>query len=195
MTDEEWRLAWKLYAKAVDLAEDERRSILAPYETEPELLDEVISMLEEAQSNLDAPLPKPGSRRGTGFGRYEIGELLSSGGMGEVYEADDPELSRKVAVKFLSPEMAASGRSVDRLIHEARAASALNHPHIITVYEVIRMNDDVAIAMELVEGHSLHHFCGKPQDINQIIVWGRQIAQALAAAHQRNIIHRDIKPE
>jgi serine/threonine protein kinase/dipeptidyl aminopeptidase/acylaminoacyl peptidase len=195
MTDEEWRLAWKLYSKTVDLAEDERRSVLAPYEIEPELLDEVISMLEEAQTNLDAPLPKPGSRAGAGFGRYEIGELLSSGGMGEVYEADDPELSRKVAVKFLSPELAASGRAVERLMREARAASALNHPHIITVYEIIRMKDDVAIAMELVEGHSLRHFCDKPQDIEKIILCGRQIAQALAAAHQRNIIQRDIKPE
>ena len=82
--------------------------------------------------------------------------------MGEVYSAGDPELGRKVAIKFLSHEMAASGTAVERLIREAKAASALNHPNIITVYEVIRTKDDVAIAMELVEGRALRKFCGKP---------------------------------
>ena len=107
----------------------------------------------------------------------------------------DPELDRNVAIKFLSPEIADTGPAVERLIREAKAASALNHPHIITVYEVIRTNDDVAIAMELVEGRALREFCGKPVEIAQVIHWGRQIAQALAAAHQRNIVHRDVKPE
>jgi eukaryotic-like serine/threonine-protein kinase len=195
MNDEQWRLAWKAYAAVADLSPEERRSILAAYEAEPEVLNEVTSMLEEAQINLDATLPKAGWRNGTRFGRYEVGELLGSGGMGEVYAADDSELTRKLAIKFLNPEMAASNRSVERLMREARAASALNHPHIVTVYELIRMQDDVAIAMELVEGHSLRHFSGEPQDIAHILLWGRQIAQALAAAHQRKIIHRDIKPE
>ena len=85
--------------------------------------------------------------------------------MGEVYSAGDPELGRKVAIKFLSPEMAASRPAVEQLIREAKAASALNHPHIITVYEVIRAEDDVAIAMELVEGRALRKFCGKPAEI------------------------------
>ena len=195
MTDEQWRLAWQAYAAVADLSPEERRSFLIAYETELEVLDEVNSMLEEAQTTLDAPLPKTGWRNGTRFGRYEVGELLGSGGMGEVYAADDSELSRKVAIKFLRPEMTASSRQVERLMREARAASALNHPHIITVYELIHVKDDVAIAMELVEGRSLRHFCGKPQDTAQIVLWGRQIAQALAGAHQRKIIHRDIKPE
>jgi Tol biopolymer transport system component len=112
-----------------------------------------------------------------------------------VYTAADSELGRKVAIKFLSPQMAASNRAVERLIREAKAASALNHPHIITVYEVIRAKNDVAIAMELVEGRPLRKFCGKPAEIAQVIHWGCQIAQALAAAHQRNIVHRDVKPE
>jgi len=195
MTDQQWSLAWEVFATAANLPGNERRSLLAAYQSDPEVLDEVISMLEEAQTSLDALPSSAGSRTGSRFGRYEIGALLGSGGMGEVYTADDPELSRKVAVKFLSPEMAAGARALERLMREARAASALNHPHIITVYEVIRMKGDVAIAMELVEGHSLRHFCGQPQEIEQIILWGRQIAQALGAAHQRNIIHRDIKPE
>jgi len=195
MTEEQWRLAWKAYAAAADRSAEERESVLAAYETEPEVLNEVTSMLEEAQTDLDALLPKVGSRNGTRFGRYEVGELLGSGGMGEVYAADDSELSRRIAIKFLNEEMATGSRPVERLMREARAASALNHPHIVTVYELIRGNDDVAIAMELVEGHSLRHFCGKPQDIAHILLWGGQIAQALAAAHGRKIIHRDIKPE
>jgi len=195
MTDEQWRLAWKAYTAAADVSPEERQSILAAYETEPEVLNEIISMLDEAQANRDAPLRTRGSRIGTRFGRYEIGELLGSGGMGEVYAADDPELSRKVAIKFLNGGMATGTRPVERLMREARAASALNHPQIITVYELVRENDEVAIAMELVEGYSLRHFCGKPQQVAHILLWGRQIAQALAAAHARNIIHRDLKPE
>jgi Tol biopolymer transport system component len=194
MNDEQWRRAWDIYATAVDLAGEERRSFLASVHADPEVLDEVISMLKGAQTTaLD--LREPASRSGTRFGRYEVGEMLSSGGMGEVHSASDPELGRKVAIKFLSPGMAARRRAVEQLIDEAKAASALNHPHIITVYEVIRVKDDVAIAMELVEGCSLRKFCGRPAEIAQVVDWGRQIAQALAATHRRNIIHRDVKPE
>ncbi len=195
MTDEQWRLAWNAYTAVADLSPERRQSVLAAFETEPEILNEVTSMLEEAQTNLDEPLPTRGSRKGTRFGRYEIGELLGSGGMGEVYAADDPELNRKVAIKFLNGEMITGSRPVERLMREARAASALNHPHIVTVYELVRVSGDAAIAMELVEGYSLRHSCGRPRDVAQILVWGRQIAQALAAAHGRKIIHRDIKPE
>ena len=196
MNDEQWRRTWDIYATAADLDDEERRAFLASLTTDPEVLSEVISMLEEARAaNLGRTLREPPNRSGTRFGRYEVGEMLSSGGMGEVYSAGDPELDRKVAIKFLSPEMAASRPAVERLIREAKAASALNHPHIITVYEVIRAKNDVAIAMELVEGRALRKFCGKPVDIVQVIHWGRQIAQALAAAHQRNNIHRDVKPE
>lgn len=196
MTDEQWRQAWDLYEAAAGIAAEERRSFLASFNKDSEVLHEVISMLEEAQeTSLGRTLHEPSSRTGDRFGRYEIGAMLGSGGMGEVYSAADLELDRKVAIKFLSPELAASRRAVERLIREAKAASALNHPHIITVYEVIRAGDDVAIAMELVEGRALRKFCHEPADIAQLISWGRQIAQALAAAHQRNIVHRDVKPE
>src|ERR1700744_6624966 len=129
MTDDQWRLAWKVFAATADLSPQERGSILAACQTDPEVLKEVTSMLEEAQANLDASPPATGSRRGTHFGRYEIGELLGSGGMGEVYAADDSELSRKVAIKFLK-KMATASRQVEPLLREARAASALNHPNI-----------------------------------------------------------------
>lgn len=196
MTDQQWSLAWKIFAAAVDLPPEQRRSLLATCESEPEVLNEVTLMLEEGEGSLlNASRPPAGWRTGSRFGRYEIGPLLNSGGMGEVYVADDPELSRKIAIKFLGPDMAASGSAVEQLMREARAASALNHPHIITVYEMIREADDVAIAMELVEGLALRNFCGKPLPASQLVLWGRQIAQALAAAHHRKIIHRDVKPE
>jgi Tol biopolymer transport system component len=115
--------------------------------------------------------------------------------MGYVYSALDTELGRLVALKFLAPEVVATRPAIDRLIREAKAASALNHPHIVTVYGVVRSGDDVAIAMELVEGKPLRSYCGDPQPIVQVIRWGRQVAQALAAAHHREIVHHDIKPE
>ena len=195
MTDQQWRLAWEMFAAAAELDGEERQSVLAAFDPDPEVLEEVSSMLAEARAATDTILNPPGSRSGARFGRYEIGEMLSSGGMGEVYAAADPDLSRSVAIKFLSPRTPVGSRAVERLVREAKAASALNHPHIITVYEVIRSNDDVAIAMELVEGCSLREFCRKPVPLAQLIDWGRQIAQALAVAHGRNIIHRDVKPE
>jgi eukaryotic-like serine/threonine-protein kinase len=192
MNDRQWQEAWEIFRTARDLSDDERRSYLASLHTHPDIFEEVVSMLDEPAEQIPTPPP---SKSGTRLGRYEIAGLLGSGGMGEVYAAHDLELGRMVAVKFLAPEVAASQRAVERLIREAKAASALNHPHIVTVYEVIRAGDDVGIAMELVEGRDLRNFCAKPLEISQLIEWGRQIAQALAAAHRRNVIHRDIKPE
>ncbi len=192
MTDRQWQEAWEIFRAARDLPEDERRSFLASVDTDAGVMEEVVAMLNEAA---EQAIPEPPSRVGTRFGRYEILGVLGSGGMGRVYSARDPELGRIIAIKLLAPELAASRPAVDRLVREAKAASALNHPHIVTVYEVIRDADDVGIAMELVEGESLRSFCGKPQEIAQTTQWGCQIARALAAAHQRNIVHRDIKPE
>jgi serine/threonine protein kinase len=192
MTDRQWQEAWEIFRTARDLPEDERRAFLTAIDTDPDVMDEVVTMLKES---VDESIPEPPARVGTRFGRYEIVGILGSGGMGRVYSARDPELGRMVAIKFLAPEFAASRPAVDRLVREAKAASALNHPHIVTVYEVIRAADDIGIVMELIEGVSLRSFCGKPQEISQVIQWGCQIASALAAAHQRKIIHRDIKPE
>jgi Tol biopolymer transport system component len=193
MTDEQWQRAWDIYAAVVDLGSEEQGTLLASFRADAEVIDEVTSMLAEAQGGSPA-WKAPASRSGTVFGRYTVGELLSRGGMAEVYSAADPELDRKVAIKFLSPRTP-SRPAVEQLITEAKAASALNHPGIITVYEVIRAGSDVAIAMELVEGRALRSFCGRPAEIVQVIDWGRQIAQALAAAHRRDIVHRDVKPE
>jgi Tol biopolymer transport system component len=192
MNDRQWRDAWEIFRAAKELEGDARAGYLNSLHADPEILAEVGALLDEPG---EASPPEQPSRIGARFGRYEIVGMLGSGGMGQVYSARDSELERMVAIKFLSPEMAAIRPAVERLIREAKAASALNHPHIVTVYEILHAGDDVAIAMELVEGAPLRKFCGTPQPVPAVVQWGRQIAQALAAAHQRQIVHRDIKPE
>ncbi|MBL0159191.1 MAG: protein kinase [Bryobacterales bacterium] len=135
------------------------------------------------------------SRVGRRIGRYEITAKLGSGGMGQVYAARDVELGRMVALKFLEAGARGAHGPAERLIREAKAASALNHTHIVTIFDVVRTDTDVALAMELVEGQSLREKCRSPQPVEQVIRWGREIAQALAATHARGIVHRDIKPE
>jgi serine/threonine protein kinase len=132
---------------------------------------------------------------GKTVGRFVVTTPLGRGGMGEVYAARDAELNRKVALKFLSRGSIGSSGVVEKFIREAQAASALNHPGIVTVHEVIRSGASFAIVMELVEGTSLHALCGKANPLERVANWGRQVAQALAAAHAYGIVHRDIKPQ
>ncbi len=193
MTDQQWRQAWEIYRAARELPEDERRSYLATVSDDPEVFEEVAFLLKQpdlSELSLGTDLAA-----GARIGRYEILGKLGRGGMGQVYSARDPELGRIVALKLLAPEWTATRLALDRLIREAKAASALNHPHIVTIYEVVHSGNDLAIAMELIEGESLRAYCRKPQPPSQVIHWGRQIAQALAAAHARGIVHHDIKPE
>jgi tetratricopeptide (TPR) repeat protein len=135
---------------------------------------------------------------GTTVGRYRIDALLGRGGMGEVYRAYDPELGRAVALKLVRWELAEDDSGgVDRFLREARAASALNHPGIITIHEVGRLEDDRRyIVQEFVDGQTVRALiAGKPLPITTIANIGRQVARALGAAHAAGIVHRDIKPE
>ena len=115
--------------------------------------------------------------------------------MGYVLSARDTELDREVALKFLTPDITMDSDATQKLLREAQTASALNHPNIVTIYEVIRSGSSIAIVMELVEGESLRQLCEKRLPLEQAIDIGRQIARALAAAHAQGIVHRDIKPE
>ena len=133
---------------------------------------------------------------GTKPGRYEIRSKLAEGGMGEVYLALDTELNRTVAVKILHQSVAANEQRMRRFIQEAQAASALNHPHILTIHEIGSSSDSKFIATEFIDGDTLRKRINRgSQQLNEILEIVIQTAGALAAAHAAGIIHRDIKPE
>jgi predicted ATPase len=127
------------------------------------------------------------------IGRYRILGVLGEGGMGVVYRALDERLAREVALKLLKEQD--DPHAIERFFRESRAASALNHPNIVTVFEA---GEDVCgpfIAMELVRGQRLRTLTGQPVGIERLLSWGRQMAEALSVAHAAGIVHRDVKPE
>jgi eukaryotic-like serine/threonine-protein kinase len=128
---------------------------------------------------------------------YRIISKIGAGGMGEVYLAQDTKLDRKVAIKFLHEEFSKDADKLNRFIQEAKAASALNHPNILTVYEIGEVDGKNYIATELIDGKTLREHLSHKESLqlNAILKIGVQVSEALSAAHQAGIIHRDIKPE
>jgi serine/threonine protein kinase len=133
---------------------------------------------------------------GTRVGFHEILSPLGQGGMGEVYRARDDRLGREVAIKILPADLARDRERLRRFEQEARSASALNHPNIVTIYEIGQSDSISYIAMELVEGRSLRELVEEgPVSLRRLLPIASQVADGLAKAHAAGIVHRDLKPE
>src|SRR5262245_38264475 len=209
MTSERWRQLEDLFHSTRDRAPRDRAAFLdaacADDRTLREQVEGLIESFDAAGDFIEKPLiedslsnaSRPSeSIVGHKIDNYEILSLIGAGGMGEVYLARDARLDRQIALKFLPAQFTADPAQVQRFEREARAASALNHPNIITIYEIGQEDGMHFIATEFIEGCTLREVIvnGKMQ-LGESLATAAQIAGALAAAHAAGIVHRDIKPE
>ena len=176
-TDSRWDAIWQLVLQAEQLPAGERGAFVQSAETDPFIIRQAVAILEGSESLATAAaslplapeerfIPQPGMK----IGRYRVGTLLGSGGAGSVYAAFDEELNRPVAIKFVSSRRSGSSDAPALPLREARAASALNHPNIIMIHEVIETSETAAIVMELVKGVTLRAAAQK------ILLWMKSSA-------------------
>jgi serine/threonine protein kinase/tetratricopeptide (TPR) repeat protein len=208
MKAERWPAVERLYHGALERAAEERAAFLREAcGSDEELRREVESLLayeDKAKDFIENPallvvgeLMADGQSlvAGQALDHYTILELLGAGGMGEVYLAEDTRLNRRVALKLLPAELTKNEDRVRRFEQEARAASALNHPNILTIYEIGQAESIHFITTEYIEGDTLRLRLASAMKLNEVLEICSQVASALAAAHKAGIIHRDIKPE
>jgi serine/threonine protein kinase len=209
MTPERWKQIEQLLDSALEREENQRAAFLKEACAGDEALRrEVESLLaqeKQAEDFIEVPALEaaakglaacqPQSLVGRQIGSYQILSVLGAGGMGEVYRARDTKLDRIDALKVLPADVASDQDRMRRFIREARAASALKHPNVATIYEIGASDDINFIAMEYVEGQTLAaRISGRPLEPADIVDIGIQVADALDEAHTRGITHRDIKP-
>ncbi len=207
MQAERWQQVEKLFHAALEQASHKRVAYLRETSSgDLELQREVESLLaaHEASGSLETAACElaaewlEGQRFlvGQTLGHFEILSHLGSGGMGDVYLAEDNRLHRKVALKLLPGQVTADTERLRRFEREAQVASALNHPNILTIHEIGETNGTHFIATEFIEGETLRErMTGAPMPIGEVFHVAEQVASALAAAHEAGIIHRDIKPD
>ena len=209
MKTERWQQVEKLYYAALERELTERAAFLAQAcAGDEELHGEVKSLLavhEQAEGFLATPaleiaaqvIAEDQSQKMVGrmISHYQVLMLIGTGGMGEVYLAEDTRLGRKVALKLLPQKFTRDSERVERFQQEARAASSLNHPNILTIYEIGEFDGRHFIATEFIDGQTLRRLMCEPLKLHLAIDVATQVASALTAAHAAGIVHRDIKPE
>lgn len=196
MTPERWQRVGALFDRAIAEAPASRTAFVRASAEPVDVQDEVLALVashDEGSAFLEpAALLEPGAE----VGAYRIIRILGRGGMGVVYLADDTRLHRQVALKALPPHLFRDDRMRSRLRQEARAAAALSHPGIATVYALEEVGDQPFIAAEYLEGKTLREVLeAGPLPAERALAIAREIAGALIAAHERGIVHRDLKPE
>jgi hypothetical protein len=196
MQAERWKQIQDLCQAALELAPEKRAAFLAQACLEdPQLRAEVQSLLDQQADSFLESAPVSAVKAlspGTKLGNFEIVQLLGRGGMGEVYRARDARLKREVAIKVLPAGLARDPDRIARFEREARAASALNHPNIVSVYDIGRDNDTYWIASELVRGDTLRRLIESgPLPSSKAVEIATQVATGLAAAHAAGLVHRD----